>query len=537
MKSKLFRSPLAYLSVIIGVASLCACAQDGSLVSGAASAMGQAKNTSSPTAPLAFVKRVLLVSIDGMHQQDLNVFIKSHPDSNLAQLSNSGVTYQQAFTPGMSDSFPGLAAMLTGGTAKSHGFFYDESYDATLYPAGSNCKGPLGSEVELTDFMNQGFDEKAGIVHVPTNTDGKHPFAPLDLAKLPLRLLANGKCAAVYPHDYLRVNTIFEVIKQSTGARTAWSDKHTVYEWVNGPSGKGVDDLFVPEIKAEAVVGSGAAYEAVLATTLTYDDIKVGALLNQIGGLDSSGAHKVGVPAIMGLNFQALSVAQKAASPGGGYLDAAATPDTQVATAMLHTDASLGKMMAALKAQNLFASTMIVVSAKHGQSPIDRSKVQHVGHFNILPAFAPFKADTALVVDDSTAMIWMKDHGKAAALAAAIMANPDAFFAQEVLSGEAMTALYGDPAMGRTPDIIVQPKSGVIYTKKGKKISEHGGNSADDAHIALLVSAPGLAAKNVNTTVNLTQIAPTILQVLGISPLKLQAVAAEGTLVLPQLGL
>ncbi|QJC56238.1 hypothetical protein HC248_01540 [Polaromonas vacuolata] len=537
MKSKLFRSPLACLSVIIGVLSLHACAQDGTLVSGAVSNVGQTKNTNALTPSLAPVKRVLLISIDGMHQQDLNVFVKSHPDSSLSQLSSSGVTYQQAFTPGMSDSFPGLAAMLTGGTAKSHGFFYDESYDATLYPAGSNCQGPLGAEVDWTDFMNQGFDEKVGFVQVPGNTDGKHPFAPLDLTKLPLRKLENGNCTVVYPHDYLRVNTIFEVIKQSTGARTAWSDKHTVYEWVNGPSGKGVDDLFVPEIKAEAVAGSGAAYEAVLSTTLIYDDIKVGAMLNQIGGLDSSGIHKVGVPVIMGLNFQALSVAQKAASPGGGYLDAAATPDTQVATAMLHTDASLGKMIAALKAQNLFSSTMIVVSSKHGQSPIDRRKVQHVGHFSALPAFASFKEDIALIVDDSTAMIWMKNHGKAAALAATIKANPDAFFAQDVLSGEAMTALYGDPAMGRTPDIIVQPKSGVIYTKKGKKIAEHGGNSADDAHIALLVSAPGLVAKNVHTMVNLTQVAPTVLQALGISPLTLQAVAAEGTLVLPQLGL
>jgi len=56
-------------------------------------------------------------------------------------------------------------------------------------------------------------------------------------------------CAPVFPHQYLKVNTIFEVVKANRGT-TAWIDKHPSYEWTNGPSGKGVDDFYGPEINS-----------------------------------------------------------------------------------------------------------------------------------------------------------------------------------------------------------------------------------------------------------------------------------------------
>ena len=64
------------------------------------------------------------------------------------------------------------------------------------------------------------------------------------------RHLVNGKCEPVYPHQYLRTNTIFEIIKNA-GGLTAWSDKHPAYEVLSGPSGKGIDDLFTPEINSQ----------------------------------------------------------------------------------------------------------------------------------------------------------------------------------------------------------------------------------------------------------------------------------------------
>src|SRR5438105_12789808 len=89
--------------------------------------------------------QVLLLSVDGLHDFDLNLWVAQHPGSNLAHLVASGTTYSQASTSIPSDSFPGLLAMLTGGTPKSTGVFYDASYDRSLYPAGSACQGPQGT--------------------------------------------------------------------------------------------------------------------------------------------------------------------------------------------------------------------------------------------------------------------------------------------------------------------------------------------------------------------------------------------------------
>lgn len=58
----------------------------------------------------------------------------------------------------------------------------------------------------------------------------------------------NG-CKTILPRQYLRVNIIFEVVR-AAGVRTAWTDKHPSYEWTNGPSGKGVEDFYAPEINA-----------------------------------------------------------------------------------------------------------------------------------------------------------------------------------------------------------------------------------------------------------------------------------------------
>jgi hypothetical protein len=37
-------------------------------------------------------------------------------------------------------------------------------------------------------------------------------------------------------------------VVRAKGGRTAWADKHPAYDLVNGPSGKGVEDLYTPEI-------------------------------------------------------------------------------------------------------------------------------------------------------------------------------------------------------------------------------------------------------------------------------------------------
>ena len=93
---------------------------------------------------------------------------------------------------------------------------------------------------------------------------------------------------------------------------------------------------------------------------------------------------------------------------------------------------------------------------------------------------------------------------------------------------------HGDP---RTPDIIVQPVPGVVYTGSSKKQEEHGGFDHDDTNVMILVSNPSFAPKTVGSFVETRQVAPTILQALGLDPNKLEAVRKEHTQVLPGLDL
>jgi hypothetical protein len=62
------------------------------------------------------IEHVLLISVDGLHALDLSNYVAAHPDSALAQLSKHGYTYTNASTSTPSDSFPGLASLVTGGS-------------------------------------------------------------------------------------------------------------------------------------------------------------------------------------------------------------------------------------------------------------------------------------------------------------------------------------------------------------------------------------------------------------------------------------
>ena len=147
---------------------------------------------------------------------------------------------------------------------------------------------------------------------------------------------------------------------------------------------------------------------------------------------------------------------------------------------------------------------------------------------------------------DDVGLIWLRDRNQRTAVVQTLKANlscnapgicADGSQAY-ILYGAALAERFGDPANGRTPDIIVQPNPGVIYTSSTKKDEEHGGNAPDDSHLGLLVSYPGLhRARTVTDTVGTKQVAPTILGLLGANPRLLHAVVAENTGVLPGLGI
>jgi predicted AlkP superfamily pyrophosphatase or phosphodiesterase len=514
--------------------------------------------------PKPDVKHVLLISIDGLHEQDVARCISANTCPNLAVLAQSGVTYTNAYTPGLSDSFPGLAALVTGGSPKSAGLFYDVSYDRTLYaPSDTTCSGKQGWNVVFDETTGIDAENGGALTHL----DGGGAFNPQAIP----HALVGGACVPVYPHNYVKTNTIFEVVKEHVaGARTAWADKHAWgYDWLNGPSGKGVDDLARTEINS-IDPATGTDYTDVYSHTEKFDSYHVQAIINQIDGKNSTGTASASVPTLFGTNFQTLSVAQKApVAKGGGYLDASFTPGPAVTNAIAYVDDALGRFVSELKQRNLYSSTAIIVTAKHGQSPTDHTKLVKNGDTltklleanNYLDPNGNFGQNntasgnlndgtglvgTGFVQTDDVGLIWLRDRSQLNAVVATLNANlgcnapgicadgPQAY----ILSGSRLAERFGDPAAGRTPDIVVQPNPGVIYTSSTKKDEEHGGNAPDDSHLGLVVSFPGIRhARTIDAPVHTTQVAPTILRLLDLKPEFLHSVAEEGTRALPGLGL
>jgi hypothetical protein len=498
------------------------------------------------TAQAADIDHVLLISVDGLHALDVARYIEGHPNSAMAELSSHGITYSNARTPANSDSFPGLLALVTGGSPISHGLFYDVSYDRTLFdPSNTTCQGKAGNMMVFDESI-----DKYNSNNVSLNV--------IDPGKLPRGRNQYGQCVAVYPHDAIRTNTIFEVVK-SKGGRTAWADKHPAYDLVNGPSGKGVDDLYTPEITNVNGFDNTVSVDC----TVANDQLKVAAILKQINGFNHDGTPAGGAPTVFGMNFQAVSVGQKltkdaggcpqAAHVGqpGGYVDGAGTPTAVLAYGLQKTDEALGSMILALKNRGLYQSTLFIVGAKHGQSPINPAKVNKPGHFADLVAALPDAGTNpgaqaiasanacstgpcGFVQDDDIALIWLQDQSKTQAAIDYLNANAKALFIDEVIGGDEMKLKFNDPAHdSRTPDILVQPVYGTIYTTSTKKNAEHGGFSFGDTNVGLIVSNPRLPGVTLKTPVATSQVAPTILQALHIEPEALNSVRVERTAVLP----
>jgi hypothetical protein len=534
------------------------------------------------------IRHVVLISVDGLHQTDVDHFIASHPGSTFAALAERGVEYTDAHTTTPSDSFPGLAALITGGTPKSTGLYYDDSYDRTLFPPGSACEGNPGTELQLFETLEQDFTQL---------------FSPINQANLPLAKDSQGHCVPRFPHELIGVNTIFEVIR-AAGGHTAWSDKHPAYDWANGPSGKGVEDLYTPEVNS-LIKNGGTANGVNLTATLAlcdgttnslplskvtdyttcepsimaYDDVKVQAVVNQINGKTSDGSKSAPVPTILGMNFQQVSVGEKL--PMGGYSDASGTPSALLVGAIAHVDASLGRMVIALKATHRYESTLFIVSAKHGQSPVDRAKLamegggsgnatvtDPLGFINaadpnvdqVFGSYVNPNDGSSVVTDghlqtDDVGIVWLQNQsssnvaGVVAELSdpahrTAMFADvlpPGTIFTSNINSGAELAAIFGDPTSAdplwaaRAPNVFIQPNWGVIYSGSSKKISEHGGGSIDDTHVALIVSNPAMHHRTIDEHVKTTQVAPTILKALDLDPDALDAVRKEGTRSLPGL--
>jgi hypothetical protein len=527
--------------------------------------------TSSPTSA---IKHVLLISVDGLHQSDLNWYVANHPGSELAKLALGGSQYTSAHTPVPSDSDPGMTAQMTGGNPKTTGVYYDVEYSHAVYEAGTtSCHGQAtGGDViyDSPDDLNVNLlDAGQGLSGLPdsilqmTST----PQTLLNPATFPVD---PNTCQPIAPWQYLKVNTIFNVAHDNNLV-TAWSDKHPVYTSFNGPSGNGITDSFDPEIDSNALLPGGApwpgptiAWTGDNAATMQYDNYKVQAVLNWIDGWNHQRTMPIGVPSIFGMNFQTVSTAEKLPTSdglSGGDIPGTITPGPLLQQALQYINDELALMDNEIAAQGLSGSTAIVLSAKHGQSPQDPNQLTRIDDGPIMAGVnsawdALHPGAGPLVVagtDDDAIMWWLSDRSQTAAefvqhyLWTHTATGNTATGGTRTLAHSGLRKLYaGAAATGRYfgvpasdprhPDVWGIVQVGVVYTGGRGKIAEHGGANPADRDVPIVVYGPGIQPQVNSQWVETTQIAPTILQLLGLDPNELQAVDIEHTQVLPGLG-
>jgi hypothetical protein len=306
----------------------------------------------------------------------------------------------------------------------------------------------------------------------------------------------------------------------------------------------------------------------------------------------------VGTPAILGMNFQTVSVAEKvdsattlvknadgtySESPSdcfsttttpdplclAGYYPGTTTPRPLLASALDYVNNQLQAMDDAIQANpNTRGTTAIIVTAKHGQSPQDPLLLKRIKDGPIIAAInaawtAAHPGSGNLIVagtDDDLWQSYLSVKTQAAADfvknylwnhdATAVLYNNDGNKTRgpngngtesvphsglaKIYAGREAAAFFGVPYNDpRYPDVFGRVQVGTVYTG-GTKIAEHGGDNPNDRDVPLLVYAPGTVRPDTSDRwVETTQVAPTILSLLGLNPRDLQAVQIEGTQVLP----
>ena len=509
-------------------------------------------------------RHVCFIVIDGLREADLTDPLYAPLIPNILSLANQGVTYTNGFTTTPADSVPGLLGMFTGASPRTTGYYYDDSYSRILYPAGTTVTGgvpsnPPGAEVTNFEVLDYDFTKLGG--GLPNGAAGTGNFDATSINPANCQVsITNGVPSPVFPHNYLKVNTIFEVA-QAAGMRTMWADKHPAYEMVNGPSGTGLSDFYSPEIESFLSLNNGVLADVpevddpvtgiatnspkqAIALGVAYDNLVLKACLNQIQGKTSKGAAVPNnvVPAIFGVHYIGVSSFEKTKTGGIDIVNGVTTISADLQTIVKNADNGVGQIVAALKAANLYESTMIVLSAKHGQDP-------RIGSAIAAPGYSAPLTTAGIVVAQETAdnasLLWLADQSKTDAAVLVIKGlkgDPTkavgTIYSNTASADATLSSIgFGDPMTeDRSPDIVVKLTPGYLIGSTKKKRTEHGGFSDNDTHVALIVSGgipTNVRGSTQTAVVSNRQAAPLALQYLGLDFTKLQGAQAEGTTALP----
>jgi hypothetical protein len=277
--------------------------------------------------------------------------------------------------------------------------------------------------------------------------------------------------------------------------------------------------------------------------TEAFDQLRVNSILNEIKTLNAAGTVRAPIPALFGMNFQSVNAAKKVDAPdpsfstASGY-DLLGNPDTTLLEALNYVDTAIGSMVFALREQGLLNNTVIVITAKHGESPVTNTRRIVLTNGTTGTSIGEILSVAGIttpkkITQKTSALIWLAKQTETAlavgALNASLTLRPNL---NQVLSFGSPDFPFPNPLSDpAVPDIVVAMKDGVNFEPSGPitVYAEHGGFGENETHVPLLVSNPKWTPITQTLTVSTKQIAPTVLALLGLNPQALQAVQIEGT--------
>ena len=522
------------------------------------------------------IEHVLLISVDGLHQSDLVWYVQHHPGLGARQAGRQAEpSTRNAQTPIPSDSTPGMTAQLTGGNPRTTGVYYDDRVQPRrcFRRARPRARAPRPVRRSIYDSPDDinanALDAGEGLSGLP----GKHPAndqqSPelLNPATFPVDPTT---CKPIYPNQYLEVNTIFNVAHDA-GLVTAWSDKHPIYSSFDGPAGNGLTDQFDPEIDSTALEPNRDSVPGDILDGRQRRDDAVRLLqgpgrAQRIDGYDHQ-RHAAGRRAgdlrdelpdrVDGREAPHLRRTDRRLLPRYGT-----RPDRCCSGRCDYIDDQVERMVDELRSQGLVGSTAIIISAKHGQSPQDPNQLTRIDDTPIIngvnAAWAATHPERPAAGrlrhrrrrDHVVAVGPLAGRGatsssttcgrtrRPATRSSGGIADAAALGAGKIYAGRAAARYFGVPVSDpRHPDVwgVVQHRRR-LYRRQGQDRRTRRRKPGRPRRADPRLRSRRRTAWAVRRPVETTQIAPTIIRLLGLDPDALQAVQIEGTRVLPGIG-
>jgi len=188
-----------------------------------------------------------------------------------------------------------------------------------------------------------------------------------------------------------------------------------------------------------------------------------------------------------------------------------------------YLDGLVGDLLKALDDLGIRQRTAVIVSADHGFSDVDPTRlvapVADVGGHR-LEALAARGIEHYLTNTGGSSMgVYVRDKGRVADAVAALRAEPwcEAVYCQDAKAAcdrtlESLHAYFP----GRSPDLMVDldDDAALNFAQPG----QHGSLRHDDMAIPLILSGAGVAAGKVAGEARLVDVAPTVMRLLGLPP-------------------